>query len=452
MNGLLIFILKASIAQAVLFLFYWIILRKDTYFHINRLYLLVALLLPFLLAVPHEIGNVVITAKGFPFNLPEWNVWEEQPEVITQATTVTSITVWIILKYVYCLVLFIFLLRMVLSFYKIFDLIRKGNITRKDNLCLILLDQPTPAFSFFHWVFIPPGTQEQHPLIDHEKVHADQWHTFDLILADVASALLWFNPFVFFHKQAIRANHEFLADRKVLQEGLGVEHYLSALLDAVTLGQVRGFASHFSLHLTKKRIMMMTQIKSGKFAWIKYVLILPIAGMLAAGLSRPAPAFTGFLNPLVSELQVGTHMIPSIAPYRMEDKKSVTNVSGFGLRSHPIHHQQNFHQGVDFAMPGGLDVLATADGVSVSSTRSKEWGKVVILEHADGYITVYAHLSEVLVKPGEHVKQGQAIGKVGSTGTSLGNHIHYEVWLKDKNLDPLKFIPPSCLPGSLSKN
>lgn len=127
--------------------------------------------------------------------------------------------------------------------------------------------------------------------------------------------------------------------------------------------------------------------------------------------------------------------IPAIQPVSNKDLKRTA--SGFGLRIHPIYKISKFHSGMDFTAPTGTDVFATGDGVvkTVKSQR-RELGNHIIIDHGFGYQTVYAHLDAFNVKEGQKVKRGDLIGFVGNTGLSTAPHLHYEVLLNGRYVNP----------------
>ena len=116
--------------------------------------------------------------------------------------------------------------------------------------------------------------------------------------------------------------------------------------------------------------------------------------------------------------------------------------SRFGKRVDPVtKRRQTFHKGIDIAAPAGTPVYAAEDGVvSMAEFVKNGYGKLIILKHADNIATYYGHLSEIGVTSGIHIKKGDFIGRIGSTGRSTGPHLHFEVRRGDQALDPENFI------------
>lgn len=112
----------------------------------------------------------------------------------------------------------------------------------------------------------------------------------------------------------------------------------------------------------------------------------------------------------------------------------------FGYRIHPVYKIRKFHSGQDFPSPAGTPVGATADGTAKVGFDPDGYGNFVKITHANGFVSVYAHLLTVSVKNDTSVRKGDCIGLVGSTGTSTGNHLHFEIRKDGQYLDPMKFL------------
>lgn len=139
----------------------------------------------------------------------------------------------------------------------------------------------------------------------------------------------------------------------------------------------------------------------------------------------------------LDELQGDVIAIPSDKPIKAE----VTFTSGFGVRDDPFHRGAAMHPGIDLATAYGTPVYATADGTVLrAGWNSGGYGNMVELDHGRGITTRYGHMSAILVREGDHVTRGEEIGRVGSTGRSTGNHLHYEVRIDGRPVNPIPFM------------
>ncbi|GGN03710.1 peptidase M23 [Thermus composti] len=114
--------------------------------------------------------------------------------------------------------------------------------------------------------------------------------------------------------------------------------------------------------------------------------------------------------------------------------------SYFGMRENPFGPGVEFHDGLDFSAPYGAPVHATGSGVVVQAGWMGAYGLAVLLDHAEGYETLYGHLSRIAVRPGQRVERGQLLGYVGSTGRSTGPHLHYSVYRHGVAVDPRPYL------------
>ena len=129
--------------------------------------------------------------------------------------------------------------------------------------------------------------------------------------------------------------------------------------------------------------------------------------------------------------------IPAIQPVMNKDLKRVA--SGYGMRIDPVYHVRKFHQGMDFTAPTGTEVFATGNAKVKFTGWKQGYGNTVILDHGFGYETLYAHLYKSLVRKGQKVRRSDIIALVGNTGKSTGPHLHYEVRLNGRPVDPRNY-------------
>ena len=117
----------------------------------------------------------------------------------------------------------------------------------------------------------------------------------------------------------------------------------------------------------------------------------------------------------------------------------------FGSRVHPVTGRANNHTGIDVAAAGGTNILAAKSGVVITSTYNSSYGNYVVVSHSDGTSTLYAHMNSRAVKEGQTVKQGATLGLVGTTGSSTGNHLHFEVRVNGSRKDPVNYFKDMTL-------
>ena len=142
--------------------------------------------------------------------------------------------------------------------------------------------------------------------------------------------------------------------------------------------------------------------------------------------------------------------IPAIQPIANKDLGRVA--SGYGYRIHPIYKTRKLHTGMDFTAPQGTPIYATGDGKIAKVRRSRRgYGNHVIVDHGYGYQTLYAHMTKYIVYRGQKVKRGEIIGYVGSTGTSVAPHLHYEVIKNKRKINPVNYYYNDLSPEEYDK-
>ena len=177
----------------------------------------------------------------------------------------------------------------------------------------------------------------------------------------------------------------------------------------------------------------------------------PVGGLLLTeGVSQPD--FITAIGQLEQEIARRGHQLESIGSFinnqLLDDERAIGGKpvragwmsSGFGRRTDPFTGSLAWHNGVDFAVPAGSDIISVGAGVVTYSGTRPSYGLTVEVDHGNGYLTRYAHAQEVLVEAGDIVDQGQSIALVGSTGRSTGPHVHFEVFRNGRVVDPASYI------------
>jgi beta-lactamase regulating signal transducer with metallopeptidase domain len=290
MEPLVIYLLKANEVISILFLFYLLLLKKDKLFTYNRFYLLfslvLSLVLPFLpvLSSPHfePIQRQLTTAN--PLNGLYTTIGNSQMitkpintayVAVNQGFTTPSLMQ--ILVGAYLLVSIVLLTRSIIKVLKISILIKNTDKQFIDGIYYCAFDGTAP-FSFFNYLVINKGffsDSELQQIIAHENVHIRQWHSIDILFAELAHAILWINPVLLYLKRYIKLNHEYIADAEVINSGVDKKDYqLSILNSSLKLNHTYQLTNLYSSSKIKLRIKMMNLKKSSNATTYKYAFVL----------------------------------------------------------------------------------------------------------------------------------------------------------------------------------
>jgi beta-lactamase regulating signal transducer with metallopeptidase domain len=442
MNLSLPYLLEVSICMGLFYLLYAIVLRRYTFFTANRFYLLLGLILSFVipfLSIPIFKTNysfVFESVEGLPAGY--MNAFPTSPTELAQQRVFTfSNLLWI----VYGLGVLVLLIKFLFSVFQIFALVRRGSHEKHEDYRIVRLTDVQP-FSFGKWVFLPKGHVD--PLVvAHESLHVKHFHWVDLVVVEVVKCVVWFNPVVYWYKKAMQLQHEYMADHTTLQSSDRPEDYMHAVMIQLRANTVSMPVNRFHSLSIKKRILMMTQKQTSRSRVIWYALSLPIIATLLFSfaftskkkgvITRPQPVIPAAISPLLPQDNV-----PSLFPV---DISGVKTVIAYGERMHPLLKEMKMHTGLDFVVAEGSKIVATADGFVMEAGFNGAHGYYMIIKHGVTYSTRYSHMKGFAAKEGQNVKAGETVGYVGSTGLSTGPHLHYEIFEKNKQVDPAKFMP-----------
>lgn len=191
----------------------------------------------------------------------------------------------------------------------------------------------------------------------------------------------------------------------------------------------------------KNTVLIVTVLAFGLFFLIQCQSVMPDGPVQQASFGSTIPSGKALMKIQQAHLRTIDPFDIDIVPEMRPVTEAYPLGSMFGMRKHPILNVDKMHLGVDFPAPAGTPVLATATGrVQKVITRadSSSYGKHIVLEHDELYLSLYAHLSGVAVSPGQLVTEGDTIGFVGSTGRSTNPHLHYEIIRDGQRIDPAK--------------
>lgn len=441
MNFWFTYILESSISVSVFYIFYELFLKRDTWFRFNRYFLLFGLIFSFILPLLDFSASSIVVNSQNQFEFNEYLSLSSTVSLLEEKT-IHSVSRFNPLFIIYFAMGGFFFVRFIHQLFKLFKTIKAYEIIKYKNYRLVLMNDDSAPFSFFNFIFMNKddysslGSRE---LLVHEITHARQKHSIDVVLLEILLVLQWFNPFMYRYRLAFKEIHEYLADKGVLLQNSDKIAYQKLILDQIERSFNVNLASHFNYSLTKNRIKMMTRINSSNRRKFKILLILPLVIMLLSAftIETAKENIIDKSNSQIAAFYKATD-IPSIFPVKKVDGVEIT--SGFGMRMHPIKKEKMMHNAVDIRAPKGTPVFATADGmvrkVKQNHKEGDGYGRYIIIDHEEGYSTLYAQLSGYKTEEGQEVKQGDVIGYVGSSGISTGPHLHYEVMKDGKNVNP----------------
>jgi len=300
------YLIKTVICSGALILIYRLLLESESFHVFKRLYLLSSLVLCLIIPfIEVETTNDPLTLQRIlpsttmevPLIVNNEQLGEEKdhPSVLLYAMLIC-----------YGLVVSVLLFRFTKNVVKIFRTIFQNERLQSGNVIIVLLDANVIPHTFFQYIFLNRANFEngqiEREILIHESVHARQGHSFDVLLTELLQVFFWFNPFVLFFKQAIKLNHEFLADAFTIEETNNACSYQQILLSKVGL-QVTPFCSELNYSLTKKRFIMMSKKTSKSVAYSKTLLLIPILAGIIFLLSTKVVAQQ---NPADSQTSNGT--------------------------------------------------------------------------------------------------------------------------------------------------
>jgi len=271
------YLLKANAILVIFILCYKLFLKNETFYQANRFFLLcglaLAIIIPFIV-IPI---TVELAATGNALDLTNITTFESE----TQDTSNTFILITI-LNGIYYLGVFFFLIQFLFEIISVIRILNTSKKTSDGLFTFIETDSNYIAFSFFKYIVYNPAhfkTAELSSIIVHEKIHAKQYHTIDVLFAKVISILFWFNPFVWLYKKLLQQNLEFIADDKTASLIKNTSVYQNLLLKTFLSNPQLKVVNTFYNSSIKKRIIMLQKSKSNSAKAFKLAIVLPFLAL-----------------------------------------------------------------------------------------------------------------------------------------------------------------------------
>jgi len=287
MTSFVNYLLESGISLSLFALVYFLFLRRETFFSVNRWFLLVSIGFSALLPLLH-----------IPFYAPQATLLQEVT-VTPYINLLSSVTIYStalsqgaerfvltysLFGYLYLLGVVFLSGKLFLQIYQINRLIAQNRVIPEGKIKLVILENELSPFSFLNYIFVSNNLQSTNgweKMLEHEKLHIRQGHTYDVLALEFIAVFQWFNPFFWMLRRALRENHEFLADQAVISQGTTPSWYKQILINQY-VGEQIVLTNNFNYSLIKNRIKMISKIKSSKIANIKILVGILLAVSLIA--------------------------------------------------------------------------------------------------------------------------------------------------------------------------
>ena len=297
MGIFLVYILKSAACLAVFYLFYKLLMSRDTFHRFNRFALLGLLVLSSVLPLVEVSVNRPAPVHETMLTLEQLLLLADvqaEGEVVSQPTTALWVRVALL---VYLVGIVFFAVRNLWSLGRLAVLLRRGRLERladwlpgrAENVRLVVHDCDIAPFSWMRCIVLSRKDLEENgrEILIHELAHIRNHHSWDLLLADICIFVQWFNPAAWLLKQELQTIHEYEADETVLREGVDAKKYQMLLIKKAVGTRLYSMANSFNHSSLKKRITMMLKEKSNPWARVKYLYVLPLAALAVSAFARP---------------------------------------------------------------------------------------------------------------------------------------------------------------------
>ncbi len=450
---MLTYFLQVSLCWLVFYGLYYSLLSRETFFRLNRIYLIISLLCglvaPFgqvFIEVKTTSPTVimlepfVVTAKAFQHKLTD--------------NTEGVMSLQFFIQLVYWLGVSVMTGRFLIGLFQIFSIYKKGKKEAGEGFTTIYTEGVHLPFSFSRYIFINPNVLEQtdiQQIIQHEKAHVTQRHSLDVVFVEILNILFWWNPIIYFYRHSLRNIHEYLADAAVLQ---WVERpvYGRLLIKQSQSGPALALANHFIFSQLKKRIIMMTRNKSKRPALLKYALAAPIFLVLTIALASPKTPILGKAESLSDKIVSNTsNLSQKMTPQNYEKQDTVpTAINPENIESVNIEKDGDAAKSITIKMKDGSIKKYEGEDVEkfMQTQRKLEAEKKATNEQANKVeAEKNAALSELVVVGRSTQKNSPVTGQLNkaeaekSAMTEHANKIEAEKNANDPVLNDVDELP-----------
>lgn len=274
MPELFAILIKINVALVLFCAGYFLVLRKLTFYTLNRVYLVGAIVLS---SIYPFVDLTAFAQRNQQLVEPMQNIviyWQAPVQQIVEQATY-----WNWLEVIFWTGAAVFAGRLTLQMLSLYKIYRRSTRTEINGHKVRVVSGDIGPFSFWQSIYINPenlSAADINNILEHEQVHVKEWHTLDILLSELSIVFYWFNPGVWMMKRAVRENIEFITDRKILQKGTDSKAYQYSLLNVTFNQPAPAITSNFNFSTLKKRIIMMNAKRSSNLNLTRYALVVPV--------------------------------------------------------------------------------------------------------------------------------------------------------------------------------
>ncbi len=324
MPELFTILLKINVVLVLFAAAYYLVLRRLTFYTINRVFLVFGILFstiyPFINLTDFFHNQQQLNQKVVAF-VPQLN------QKVNALVPLDFITLhWQSLSILFYVGAAIMALRLIVQFVSLYLMHKKSKPGAVANFPVRILNEAVSPFSFWQTVYINPSLHQEKELqtiLEHEQIHVKEWHSLDIILAELSVVFYWFNPGVWLMKKAVKENLEFITDQKILNKGIDRKAYQYSLLDVGNLTPAVAIVNNFNLSDLKKRIKMMNVKRSSRLTLSRYLLVTPVLLITTLAFTVSKKDINKHLIPL-RQVLINNHVIAEAEPLVITANKKIS--------------------------------------------------------------------------------------------------------------------------------
>jgi len=366
MSEILVYFLKVNFSVALFCLGYYLILRRLTFYSINRIYCLFSLI--FSIAYPYfnladhfkQSNDLAKPIHGVIIN------WQKPAIELAQAAPQTNH--WNQIETLFWAIVILLACRLCFKLISLYSIHRKSIPGQINQKTVRILTGDHPSFSFWKSIYVNPVNKSDEDIgviLLHEQVHINNLHTADILLAELCCILNWFNPGIWLLKKAIMENLEYIADREVLITGTDSKAYQYSLIKAIRASSSLTIVAHFNFSTIKKRIVMINSKNTSPINVARYVLLLPaIFALLLIFTSSNAASESRFTKSFINVIRPVS--VSKIAEKKMPNESSIHSKGKY--KPYRLSENKKEHLKQNVAAPENIVYFLNGDFVDIKKT------------------------------------------------------------------------------------